>query len=97
MRKIKQKGKHCDIKKTYLFHKNVRGKGLPVVSPLLQEKTLQFKKKVEGGDSEFTANEGWLDLLKKRFGIRYITISSKALSENCHANSRIQRTAFRTA
>lgn len=36
----------------YLWHEYVRGKDLPVSDPLLQVKTLEFKKQVMGEDSD---------------------------------------------
>lgn len=43
---------------------------------------MQFERKIEGEDSEFSASDGWLDRWKKRFGIRQIAVSGEALSSD---------------
>lgn len=83
VRKTMQQGKHVEVEEAlYLWYENLRGKGLPVSGPLLQEKAIQFKKQIKGDDGEFTASDGWLDRWKKRFGVRQMTISGEALSAN---------------
>ena len=86
VRKTMLKGKHKEVEEAlFLWHEHLRGKGLPVSGPILQEKALQFKRQIEGEDSEFTASDGWLDRWKKRFSIRQITISGEALSADIEA------------
>jgi hypothetical protein len=76
------KGKHKEVEEAlFLWHEHfLRGKGVPVTGPILQEKALEFKRQIEGQNSEFTASDGWLDRRKKRFGIRQITVNGEALS-----------------
>ena len=67
VRKTMLKGKHKEVEEAlFLWHEHLRGKGLPVSGPILQEKALQFKRQIEGEDSEFTASDGWLDRWKKK-------------------------------
>jgi len=81
-----RKGKHEDVEEAlFLWHQHLRGKGVPVNGPMLQEKALQFKREIEGEDGEFTASDGWLDRWKKRYGIRQLSVSGEALSANRHA------------
>lgn len=81
VRKTMLTGKHREVEEAlFLWHQHLRGKGLPVSGPMLQEKALKFKTEIEGADIEFTASDGWLDRWKKRFGVRQLIISGEALS-----------------
>jgi len=83
VRKSMHKGKHVEVEEAlFLWHEHLRGKGVPVAGPMLQEKALHFKREIEGEDGEFTASDGWLDRWKKRYGIRQLSLSGEALSAN---------------
>lgn len=83
------RGKHKEVEALFLWHEHLRGKGLPVTGPMLQEKALKCKLEiVEGEETEFTASDGWLDRWiggKKRFGVRQLTINGEALSAKTDA------------
>lgn len=96
VRKTMQKGKHQQVEEAlYLWHEHVRGKGLPVIGPLLQEKALQFYKQIEGENSDFTASDGWLDRWKKRYGVRQLTIKGEALSGDKGAVPDFKKNLFK--
>lgn len=83
LRKTMKKGEHSKVEEAlFLWHEQVRGKGLPVSGSLLQEKALQFHRKLEYEISDFTASAGWLDRWKKRYGVRQLTIKGESLSAN---------------
>ena len=51
VRKTMLKGKHKEFEEAlFLWHEHLRGKGLSVTGPILQEKALQFKRHIEGED-----------------------------------------------
>lgn len=94
-RKSMHKGKHVEVGEAlFLWHEHLRGKGVPVNGPILQEKALHFKRQIEGEDGEFTASDGWLDRWKKRYGIRQISISGEALSANKDAVPEFKKLLF---
>lgn len=68
----------------FLWFTQCRSKGLPVTGPILQEKALQFNKKI-GSDPNFKASEGWLEKWKNRYGVRKLHISGEKLSANENA------------
>lgn len=83
LQKIMKKGEHSKVEEAlFLWHGQVRGKGLPVSGPLLQEKALQFHRNLEYEISDFTASAGWLDRWKKRYGVHQLTIKGESLSAN---------------
>lgn len=57
-----------------------RQKGSPISGPILQEKALFFRNKLEEGEKDFTASSGWLDRWKKGYGIRQLEICGEKLS-----------------
>lgn len=76
--------KKSDYEKTsealFLWFSTQRQKGSPISGPILQEKALFFRNKLEEGEKDFTASSGWLDRWKKRYGIRQLEICGEKLS-----------------
>lgn len=94
-RKTMKKGEHLKVEEAlFLWHEHVRGKGLPTSGPLLQEKALDFYKKIEGETGQFTASDGWLDRWKKRFGVRQLTVCGESLSADESAVERFKAELF---
>ena len=60
--------------------KQARAKNIPLSSPILQEKALQFSKELELTD--FRASNGWLDSWKHKFSIAHF----KVCGESCDMN-----------
>lgn len=52
---------------------------MPISGPILKEKALLFNKEI-GNESDFKANEGWLEKWKPRYVVRQLKISSGKLS-----------------
>ncbi|XP_054284043.1 jerky protein homolog-like [Macrosteles quadrilineatus] len=83
VRKTMRTGKHNEVEEAlFLWHEHLRGKGVPVNGPMLQEKAKFFKREIEGDDGKFAASDGWLDRWKKRYGVRQLSVSGEALSGN---------------
>lgn len=64
----------------FLWFSQQRQKGSPISGPILQEKALFFRNKLDEGEKDFTASTGWLDRWKKRYGIRQLEICGEKLS-----------------
>ncbi|XP_050293700.1 jerky protein homolog-like [Anthonomus grandis grandis] len=52
----------------------------PISGLILKEKAKYFHEKLYDKYSTFSANSGWLQQFKKRFGIRFLTITGEKLS-----------------
>lgn len=63
----------------YKWFLKMREKNLPVTGLMIQEKAKLLHSKYKESPS-FNASSGWLQKYKKRFGIRYLTISGEKLS-----------------
>lgn len=93
LRKTMKKDSHCKISEAlFLWHETMRGKGVPISGPLLQEKALQLKTRIEGENSDFTACNSWINRWKIRYGIRQISIAGESMSANKDAVDEFKKT-----
>lgn len=67
-----------------------RARHTPLSGDILREKAKQFYQKITKKD-DFRASDGWLDNFKKRFGIRFLTITGEKLSSDVSAVDPFQK------
>lgn len=58
-----------------MWNGQIRGKGLPINRPALQQMAMQFKRQIKEEDEEFNASVSWLDM----------TLNTNALSTDKEA------------
>lgn len=85
-RKTMKEGEHTKVSEAlYVWFLQKREQGIPITSPLLQEKALKFYNELEDVDNipeeeKFTASNGWLFRWKRRYGVRQLRICGERLS-----------------
>ena len=63
----------------YEWIKQKRSLGICISGPIIKEKALYFNEELKGAVS-FKASEGWLEKIKKIFGIRQVNVQGERLS-----------------
>lgn len=58
---------------------------------IIQQITLGSNKQLPNGDPNFIAGQGWLNMWKKRRGIRHLTVTGVSLSGERNASGKIKK------
>lgn len=75
--------------KLYLWITEQRNMGLQITGPMLKKQALLFNENL-GGSDNFKASNGWLDLFKKRHGLKYLSVQSQNSSVIRKSNEKTQ-------
>lgn len=67
-------------KALYKWFLRQRERNAPISGLILKEKAKYFHENLYDKNSTFSASSGWLQKFKKRFGIRFLTITGEKLS-----------------
>lgn len=79
VRKTLRKGEFPQVEDIlYAWFIQERNRHTPISGEILKEKPKIFYEKIMGKD-DFKASEGWLEKLKKRFGIRLLSMTGEKL------------------
>lgn len=82
-RKTMKLSKHDELDQVvFYWFAQQRSQGIPLSGPIIQQKALDFNKKIQSCDPSFKASTGWLDKFKNRHGIRQLSIEGEKLSAN---------------
>lgn len=80
-RKTLRFGNHPELeKRLYQFFMNQRRRNAPVSSLILKSKALKIFDEIKKDGEQFNASDGWFSRFKKRFGLRYLTVTGESLS-----------------